>query len=782
MANQNKNFVILDAHAILHRAYHALPSFTSPKGEPTGALYGFTAMLLKILRELKPDYIVACYDLAKPTFRHIVYKEYKAHRPKTDNELVSQIEISKEILRKFNIPIYEKQGYEADDLIATIVEKSKKEKDLKIIIASGDLDALALVDGDKVKVYTLKKGIEETTFYSQKEVEKRFGFSPEFISDYKGLKGDTSDNIPGVKGIGDKTASELIKKFGNLENILEKAKSNSEVLEKAGFKEKTIKALQENEETALFSKTLAVLKKDLEIEFDLPFQFNWRKYDKNKLIELFQSLGFKTFLARLPEVMIPVKENDPERDFLPETKELAIKYWLLDSRRTNPKTEEILISLFPGEKTSVELIPKSEEILEKEIKEQGLDRLLKEIEIPLKPIIEQMEKTGILINSAELNNQRKIFQEKIAAIEKEIFELSREKFNVNSPREVRQILFEKLQIKNKRARKTGGGEISTATPELLKIAKSHPIIEKIIKQRELQKLVSGYLESLPNRIAEDGRIHPKFNQTGTTTGRLSCEEPNLQNIPLKGEGNLIRKIFIAASDFELVSFDYSQIELRLAAHFSGDENLIKAFQGNKDIHALTASKVFNLPENKVDEEKRNFAKIINFGILYGMSGRSLAENLSIPFEEAQIFLDEYFKDFPKLFDYIERAKNSAREKGFLTTIFGRKRFIPEINSNIERIKKEGERKAINFPIQGSAADLIKLAMIKIDEFLEEKNLKEKVGLVLQIHDELIFETEESVIAFVAPEIKKIMEQVYQLKIPLKVEVKAGKNWKDLRLI
>lgn len=777
-----KRVVILDGQSIIHRAYHALPSFTSPKGEPTGALYGFTAMLLKILRELNPDYIAACYDLAKPTFRHAAYKEYKAHRPKTENELVSQIETSKEILRRFNIPIYEKEGFEADDLIATIVEKTKKEKDLKIIIASGDLDALALVEGDKIKVYTLKKGIEETTFYSQKEVEKRFGFPPEFISDFKGLKGDSSDNIPGVKGIGEKTACLLIQKFGRLENILEKAKNNPVALEEAGFSERIIKSLRENEETALFSKALAVLKKDLEIDFDLPSQLNWRKFDKNKLIELFQSFGFKTLLNRLLEVAFPPAGGFSNLPALQELKFLQIKYWLLDSRRTNPKTEEILVSLFPGEKISQDLILKAEEILEKEIQDQGLGRLLKEIEAPLLPIIGRMEKTGILIDSGELNNQREIFQDKIAKIEEEIFKLSQEKFNVNSPREVRRILFEKLQIKNKRTKKTGKGEISTATPELLKIVALHPIVEKIIKHRELQKLVSGYLESLPAHIGKDGRIHPEFNQAGTQTGRLSCEKPNLQNIPLKGEGNLIRKIFIAPPDFKFISFDYSQIELRLAAHFSGDENLIKAFRENKDIHALTASKIFDLPENKVDEEKRNFAKIINFGILYGMSARSLAENLNISFEEAQIFLDEYFKDFPKLFDYIERAKSEAREKGFLTTIFGRKRFIPEINSNIERIKREGERKAINFPIQGSAADLIKLAMVKIDEFLKEENLREKVKLVLQIHDELIFEIKEDIAGKIAPEIKKIIEEDYQLKVPLKVEVKAGENWKDLRLI
>src|SRR3989338_6739197 len=693
----SKTLVILDSQAILHRAYHALPYFTSPQGQPTGALYGFTAMLLKILRDLKPDYIAACYDLAKPTFRHIVYKQYKAHRPKTENELVLQIDTSKEILKRFNIPVYEKEGFEADDLIATIVEKTKKEKDLKIIIATGDLDALALVEQDKVKVYTLRQGIEEAAFYGQKEVEKRFGFPPEFISDFKGLKGDPSDNIEGVKGIGEKTASELIKKFGSLENILNKAKNNPEILQQAGFKERIIKALVQNEETALFSKALACLRKDLPIEFSLPSQFNWREFDKNKLVELFQSLGFKTFLARLSEVKPPTMTREAF-DFagLPETKELGVKYWLLDSRRTNPKNEEILASLFPNEKISVELISKAEEILEKEIKEQGLERLFKEIEIPLIPIIERMEKND--------------------------------------------------------------------------------------KQRELKKLVSGYLEALPEHIGNDKRIHPKFNQTGTATGRLSCEEPNLQNIPLKGEGNLIRKIFIASMGFKLVSLDYSQIELGLAAHFSEDENLIKAFREDKDIHAITASKIFDLPEDKVDEEKRNFAKTINFGILYGMSARALAEAIGVSYEEARIFLDEYFKDFPKLFNYFESVKNSAREKGFLTTLFGRKRFIPEINSNIERIKREGERKALNFPIQGSAADLIKLSMVKIDEYLQKNNLIEKAKLILQIHDELIFEIKEEAASKIVPEIQKIMEEIHSLRIPLKTEIKSGNNWAELSLL
>lgn len=775
MPNPKKTLVVLDAQSILHRAYHALPSFTSPQGEPTGALYGFTAMLLKILRELRPDYIVASYDLAKPTFRHVVYKEYKAHRPETAEELSSQIDVSKEILQKFNIPIYEKEGYEADDLIATIVERTKKQKDIKIIVASGDLDALALVEDEKVRVYTLKKGIEEQTFYGEKEVQKRFGFSPKFMSDFKGLKGDPSDNIPGVKGIGEKTASQLIQKFGHLEDILAKAKSGPDELKEAGFGPKVIKSLQENQEEALFSKSLASLKKDVSFEFKPLETNNWQKYNKEQLIKLFQSLGFKTLLARLEEIGLKETHNfsfDKER-----AGHLSIMYWLLDSRRTNPKPEEILFSLFPGKRPSAALFPGAVEILEKEVAAQELEKVLKEIELPLIPVLSKMKSSGILTDAEKLKKLTTLVGDKIEKIEKEIFKIMGEEFNPNSHQEVRRVLFEKLKINYRGLRRTTKGVISTSIPELLKIKKAHPIIEKIIKHRELAKLKSGYLESLPQFVQKDKRIHPDYLITSTATGRLSARNPNLQNIPLENKEIPLREIFIAPKDYLLVSFDYSQIELRLAAHFSQDENLIKAFREEKDIHVLTASKIFNTEEEKITPEMRNFAKTINFGILYGMGARSLAENLETSLEEAQSFLDGYFIAFPQLLNYIEDVKKEAGENGYVLTLFGRKRFIPEIGSGIERIRREGERKAINFPIQGSAADLIKLAMIQINEFLKDKK---DVKLVLQIHDELIFEVKEEAVKKLAPEIKKIMEQICSLKVPLKVDIKSGKNWGALK--
>lgn len=774
-----KTFVVLDAQSILHRAYHALPYFTSPSGEPTGALYGFTAMLLKILRDLKPNYIAAAYDLPKPTFRHAVYKEYKSHRPKAEEELIAQIDISKDILKKFNIPFYEKAGYEADDLIATIVEKTKARKDIKIIIASGDLDSLALAEDDKVRIYTLKRGIEDQTFYGEKEVKKRFGFSPRFMADFKGLKGDASDNIPGVFGIGEKTASELIQKFGSLENILDKAKNNPDELKQAGFGPKVIKSLRENEEQALFSKTMALLKKDVMIDFSLPEPDAWKKYNKKELIELLRSFGFKTLLARL-EGISPAKNHSSFALDQSQNKKLAIMYWLLDSRRNNPETEEILSALFPGQAPSESLVQKSLLILEEEIKKEKLDKVLSEIELPLVPILAEMKSNGILVDREKLKSLNKAAEEKIKTIEREIFRIGGEEFNINSHQEVRRILFEKIKLNSKGLKKTGKGIVSTSTPELLKIKNKHAIVNQIIKHRALSKLKTGYLEALSHFVQKDGRIHPDYLMTSTATGRLSTRNPNLQNIPLENRDIPLREIFVSPGGFSLVAFDYSQIELRLAAHFSQDENLAKAFQKGRDIHTLTAAKIFNIDEEKVTSKMRNFAKTVNFGILYGMSAKSLAENLAISLEEAQNFLDEYFLAFPKLKEYIEKAKKEAAETGRVLTLFGRRRIIPEINSNIARIQKEGERKAINFPIQGSAADLIKLAMIKIDGWIKENNLQNAIKPVLQIHDELIFEIKDERVESLASEVKKIMEEVCALRVPLKVDIKRGKNLGEMK--
>lgn len=723
---------------------------------------------------------MAAYDLSAPTFRHLVYKEYKAQRPATENELKIQINFSKEILKAFGIPVYEKEGYEADDLIGAIVEKLKKEKDIEIIIGSGDLDLLQLAENEKIKIYTLKKGVQETTIYDRESIKKRFGFEPEFLPDFKALKGDPSDNIPGVKGIGEKTAAELIKKFGSLENILEKAEKNPKELEKSGIKPKIIELLRLYKEQALFSKELASIRKDMPLEFLLPEKFQIRK---ESVIKIFQELGFKTLLGRLETNFQEKKEITEEKklknpapggrgspNFVgrQKEKEALLMFWLLDSRRTNPTIKDLSDFYYPRK------FPEIYETLLKELQKENLKEWFYNVELVLSEILRKMEQNGIMAGKKRLHELNKVYEQEFLLLQKNIWDLSGEEFNINSPKEVRRILFEKLKISAKGVKKTPAGEISTAFEELVKIKTAHPVVDKLIQSRETQKIKSGFLEPILNAVQKDDRVHPVFNQTATVTGRLSSEKPNLQNIPLK-----IREVFGAPIGFKFISFDYSQIELRILAIISGDNVLKEAFLKNSDIHRLTALKIFKIPEEKISETMRNQAKTVNFGIIYGMGVKSLSERLGISLEEARVFLDEYFLDFPKIKEYIETTKENARKNGYVSTLFGRKRFLPEINSEISRIGFEAERQAINSPIQGSAADFIKIAMVKIDKLMKQEGLEKDMRLILQIHDELLFEIKEELIPEIAPKIKKIMEDVYHSEIPIRADVKVGNNWAEL---
>ncbi|MEK7599243.1 MAG: DNA polymerase [Patescibacteria group bacterium] len=765
--------VILDAHAILHRAFHALPSFTSPQGEPTGALYGFAAMLLKIIRELKPDYLAAAYDLAEPTFRHIAYEKYKAQRPKTDDELVGQFNRSRQLLDYFHIPVFELAGFEADDIIGAIAEKNKKEKNLEIVIASGDLDTLQLVQGEKIKVYTLRKGNEEA-IYDEEEVVKRFGFKPELLPDFKGLKGDPSDNIPGVSGIGDKTATELICKFGRLENILQLAKENPEKLKSAGIKERIIEKLVSGEEEAVFSKTLASIRRDVPIDFDFN-KARWQEFEREKLEKFFREIGFVSLIARLPGASAgePNVSEKPDSKIL---KKLAIAAWLLDSRRADLSFQEIL--QITGAKNSGEAMVR----LQEELNKLGLAKVFKEIELPLADVLDEMAKNGILIDISFLKELALKYGRHLEKLTDEIYGLAGEKFNVNSTRELRRVLFEKLKLAVKGIRKTGGGFASTKFSELLKLKDQHPIIAKILEYREEAKLKSTYLDVLPQLAGSDGRLRSTFLQTGTVTGRLSSREPNLQNIPIRTElGREIRRAFYAPKGRVILAADYSQIELRVAAILSGDQKMKDAFLAGKDIHTLAASEIFNVSLNEVMPEMRRRAKVINFGILYGMGSRSLSENLGVSQDEADLYIQEYFHDFAGVNEFIQKTISETREKGYAQTLFGRKRFLPEINSQIFPIRSEAERMAVNAVIQGTAADIMKLAMIGINElFKRDPELKDDVKIILQIHDELLFEADKKIVAAAAPKIKEIMEGVLKTDIPIKIELSSGPNWAELK--
>ena len=719
--------VLIDAHAVLHRAFHALPNFTSSSGEPTGALYGFSAFLIKIIKELKPDYIAACYDLPQPTFRHAAYENYKAQRPKMDDILAKQINRSRDILNAFEIPIYDSPGFEADDILGTISHQlSAFSHQLKIIIASGDLDTLQLVSDDDVVVYTLSKGIKEAVIYDEKAVKERYGFGPELVPDFKGLKGDPSDNIIGVKGIGEKTATELIKKFGTIENLYKEIKKDSEILKKEGFKPKAIEVLKENEEEALFSKTLAEIRRDAPIKFSLEGSAWKESFDIEKAKSLFGEFGFRSLIGRIGEQNFP-KEKEA------------------------PKPENSLFERFKGQ------VP---------------EKLFNEIEQPLAGIISEMEKTGILLDIAYLKKLSKDYHGELEKLEKKIWKLAGREFNINSPKQLGEIIFDKLGLKTKNR--------STDAGELAKLKGAHPIIEEIVSYRELAKLLSTYVDTLPKLADKNGRLHTTFDQAGTTTGRISSKNPNLQNIPKRTElGRNVRRAFIVDKGFKLVSFDYSQIELRVLAILSEDKKLLEVFKKNEDVHDTVASEVFGVPKNKVTAEMRRRAKVINFGIIYGMGINALKMNLETTKEEAQKFYDEYFAHFKGVADYIKRVKEDARRKGFTETLFGRKRYFPEIKSSLEYVRKEAERMAVNAPLQGTAADFIKLAMVRINEALEKKSLKSKARLLLQIHDELVFEIEEKSISEIAPEIKKIMESVYEGDIPMETRVVAGKNWEDM---
>ncbi len=794
-----KRLVLLDTHAIIHRAYHALPDFVSSKGEPTGALYGLTTMLLKIINDLKPEWVVAAYDLPKPTHRHEVYKEYKAGRAKADEELVAQLKRSRDLLSALSIPIYDREGFEADDILGTIVEMVKGRVDIDVVIASGDMDTLQLVDGKKVQVYTLKKGISDTIIYDEDGVLKRFGFPPELLPDYKGLRGDPSDNIIGIKGIGEVTASVLIQKFGTIENLYKTLEKSEKPLLEAGIKERVVKLLKDNKEEAEFSKILASIRRDAPIDFKIPEKSWAETVDLKETDKIFSDFDFRTMGQRLRQALKQThnpqpttdnqkkqKEEKPSLNFAEQNSdgenisEEALMLWLLNSSITNPTWEDI--SSYTRKDTTAE----AEKYLESEIKKQGLEKVYEEIEKPLIPVIERMNAKGVAIDTKYLGGLGKEYRISLKNLEEKIWEMADEKFNVASPKQLGQILFVKLGLKAKNQKKTGGGALSTKESELAKLADSHPIIQPILQYRELAKLLGTYIDNVIPMVGADGRLHAKFLSAGTTTGRMASESPNLQNIPNHSElGLRIRNAFVAEKGNVLVSFDYSQIEIRIAAFLADDKELIRIFKEGEDVHTAVAAKVFGVPIDKVDKEMRRRAKVINFGVMYGMGVNALQKTLGtsagqVSRVEAQKFYDGYFKNFSGLAEYLDNVKKETAKRGYTETVFGRRRYFEGINSRLPFIRAAAERMAINAPIQGTEADIIKLAMVKADEWLVKQKLDNKTFLVLQVHDELVYEMEKGIVEKVAPEIKKIMESSVDLKttksVPIVVDVSVGENW------
>ncbi|MEI7777194.1 MAG: DNA polymerase [bacterium] len=787
---ESKRLVLLDAHAILHRAYHALPDFASSKGEPTGALYGVSAMLIKIIQDLKPDYLVSCYDLPEPTYRHQAYEEYKAGRKKADPELVAQMIRSRDIFTAFDIPMYDKPGFEADDMLGTIVEKMKENKDVAIVIASGDMDTLQLVDNKKVQVFTLKKGINDTIMYDEKAVLDRFGFLPKLLPDFKGLRGDPSDNIIGIAGIGEKTATTLIREFGTIEEIYKKLKKDKEAFKKVGVTDRIIELLVNGEEEAQFSKMLATIRRDAPIDFVLPEKTWTESLSVEKVIALFNELEFRTLGTRLKEVVggsmkyeasgTEGKSEAKEKEILPEISEsefrpISIALWLINSEINNPKLEDILNF------ARTDSFEKAKEVILSELKKRNLEKVFEEIEKPLIPVVAKMHDDGIKVDTKFLKDLSEKYHKQLSEYEESIWEMAGENFNINSPKQLGVILFDKLALAPKNQKKTAGGAKSTKESELEKLREVHPIIEKILEYRELQKLLSTYIDAIPKSVAEDGRLHATFLQAGAATGRMASHDPNLQNIPIKSAlGQQIRHAFIAEKGNSLAAIDYSQIELRIAAFLSGDEKLIEIFKKGEDVHTAVAAQVFKVSEKEVTKEMRRQAKVINFGILYGMGVNALRANLGTDRATAQNFYNEYFSNFSGLATYLDKVKVDTERIGYTETFFGRRRYFAGIKSKLPFIRAMAERMAINAPIQGTEADIVKLAMIQISKYISDNKLEDDVKLLLQVHDELVFEIKNESVKKIVLELQRIMEEVVDPKkisgIVCKAESSVGDNW------
>ncbi|MEX1028366.1 MAG: DNA polymerase [Candidatus Paceibacterota bacterium] len=785
---QKKRLVLLDAHAILHRGYHALPAFATAKGEPTGALYGLSTILIKLIGDLEPDYIAACYDLPEPTHRHEAYDAYKGGRKAADEELVAQIINSREIFAAFGIPAYEAVGFEADDLLGTIAEQFKGQKDVAIVIASGDMDTLQLVDDTRVRVYTMKRGIQDTVMYDEDGVNQRFGFGPELLPDYKGLAGDASDNIPGIQGIGAKTATQLIQAFGSIEKIYKALKKTPEKFDEAGIKKRIQTLLEENKDEAEFSKMLATIRTDAPIEFELPDR-EWRdSIDFEKTREVFQRFEFRALEQRLREVIASEDEKaraaaeDDERaqvsadDIDPrELAETAIALWLVNSSLTSPALEDIL------SQTNTTTFPEAQAEVFRRLKESGLERVFEEIEKPIIEIVRGMHEHGIKVDRAYLEKLSQTYHGELDRFEQKIHALAGREFNINSPKQLGEVLFDELGLKPKNHRKTSTGARSTAESELQKLSGEHEIIDLILQHRELSKLLGTYIDAIPPMLDKQSRLHAEFLQAGTTTGRMASQNPNLQNIPIRTElGRNIRNAFIAPQGYTLVALDYSQIELRVAAFLSGDDKLIKAFADREDIHTAVAAEVFEVPLEKVDKEMRRKAKVINFGIIYGMGVNALKTNLGTDRAEAQQFYTRYFEKFSGLAQYLETLKEQAHHNGYSETYFGRRRYFEGLDSRLPQVKAAAERMAINAPIQGTAADILKIAMKRVDDALRERNDEKKTHLLLQVHDELVYEVPEEYVNEITSLIARAMESVMSEDetsgVPLAAEAEIGKNW------
>ncbi|MDP3973996.1 MAG: DNA polymerase [Candidatus Daviesbacteria bacterium] len=710
-----KLLVLVDGNALLHRAYHATPPFTTSEGELVNAVYGFSSMVLKVVSELKPDFLAIAWDEKGPTFRHQAYTQYKATRVEVDQALSNQYKRVHEVAKAFNIPEFSIAGYEADDLIGTLAIQAQKQPDLGVVVVTGDRDIMQLINGG-VKVFMPKKTLQDVGLYGEEEFVARYGFEPKLLVDYKALAGDASDNIPGVSGIGDVTATKLIHQFGTIEEIYK-----GENLKTLPQRMQTL--LSEGAESAVMSKKLATLDLKAPIKLDLK-KCEVEDFNPEDVKKLFEELEFKSLVKRIPGV-------EPEQ-----------------------------ISMIPVEKP----IDQDKETI-------SLDR-------EVDKVLKKMSEVGILIDLRFLDRFGKDLKVRVVKIEKEIYSKVGHQFNLNSPKQLQVILFDELNLPVFRKTKTGR---STDEDTLHELSVAHPVVPLLLEYRQLFKLVSTYVDALPKSVGEDGRIHSTFNVEGAATGRISSQNPNLQNIPIKDEaGGEMRKAFVASKGKVLLGADYSQIELRIMAHLADDPGLKRAFENEEDIHAATASKVFQVPIDKVTKQQRMVGKTMNFATLYGQGPHALSRQLGVEYEVARTYIAEYFEQFPKVREWMQKTLEFGYEHGYVETILGRRRYIPELKAVNHAIKAAGERAAINHPVQGTAADMIKKAMVEISSVIAKSEATwQSCQMILQVHDELLFECNENSVKEIAKMVKDKMENALKLSVPVLVDLKVGPNWGEM---
>ncbi len=827
-----KKFLIVDGSAIFYRAFYAMPALTAPNGEPTGALAGTANILLKVLRDVKPDLAAVALDAAKKTFRNEMFAEYKATRQTMPDDLAAQLVMLKEFVNALGIKTCAAPGYEADDVIGTL---SSQAENFSADILTGDRDALQLIDSTTRVLLTKTSGV---VVYDEQKFRDEYGFAPANLVDFKSLRGDPSDNIPGVKGIGDKTAAKLIRDFGTLENVLA---HRDEIPQK-----KIRTALENFADDAALSKRLAQIvrdvpnvtfdaesftvkpdfarvdefcdryalnqaKKKIHELFDRPTLFDAPKvrpavevqpFNARKIFaaeslsvacnksnscavkifdggifsatradvqDIFDGFGGKIVLNGLKTFLREFNIVDVQKIF-----DVELAAYLLYPER-DKAIRDAELDIGNGLTAEVTALEHAAALYEKLLDDAELTKLYREMELPLTEVLAQMERRGVFVDKVRLQQKSADMSRRILALEQKIYNLAGDAFNINSPKQLAEILFVKLKLPAVKKTKTG---FSTNAEVLEELKDRHPIVEAILNFRALTKLKSTYLDGLAKLIGDDGRIHTSFNQTVTATGRLSSSDPNLQNIPVRtDEGREIRALFEPQEPFDvIVSADYSQIELRLLAHMSGDANLIDAFRRGQDVHARTAAEVFGVPIDAVTGDLRRKAKAVNFGIVYGISDYGLSQNLNIPRKEAAEYISRYFERYPDVKKFLDATVAKAHEVGYVTTLFGRRRMLPAINSPNFNLRSFAERTAMNTPIQGTAADIIKLAMIRA-----EKNLRDLDSrIIIQVHDELVLEAKSDELAAVEKILRDAMENVVELSVPLTVDVHSGANWSQAK--